>query len=130
MAMENAAELRAKGVTDKETIEESNEQFDGTPWISLNRSLLKEPEAITEQQRSEPTQDSRYLPMIFGTEIDRCEIIYSKDPDLRSKKIAQIEVSPNNSGDERNVWRHGEMTVWAETRNIVPAEPRPSVCQY
>jgi hypothetical protein len=124
-AMKKAAEMRANGASE-EAIDESIEADGGT--IAFHQPQPpKEPLAITKYKVLTNAGVS-VLPL-FSTELNRCEIIYSKDPDLRSKKMAQIVVSANNSGDDRNVFRHGEITVWAETRNIVPAEPRPSICQ-
>ncbi len=86
----------------------------------------KLPPAITKNMVA-TNQGLSVLPM-FSTELDRCITIYSKDKDLKSKKIAQIVVE-NHQRDNADVVRTNDVTLWAETQNIVPAEPRPSVCQ-
>lgn len=123
-ASKKAAELRAKGASEEEIDEET--ESEGT-WMFHPPQPPKEPEAIT-KYKVPTNQGLSVLPM-FSTELDRCVIIYSKDEDLKSKKIAQVVVE-NHYRDNADVVRTNDVTVWAETQNIVPAEPRPSVCQY
>jgi hypothetical protein len=133
-AIKKAADLKAQGASKEEIeqdVEEDAEDSNGT-WMFHPPVKPRLPEAITRYEvfTNQPIlRGVKVLPM-FVTEIDRCEIIYSKDPALLSKKVARVVVAANTSGDDRNVFRHDEVTVWAETQNVVPAEPRPSVCQY
>jgi hypothetical protein len=119
------AELKAKGYSEDDA-EGEVEASEGT-WMFHPPQPPKEPEAIT-KYKVLTNQGLSVLPM-FSTELDRCVIIYSKDEDLKSKKIAQVVVE-NHYRDNADVVRTNDVMVWAETQNIVPAEPRPSVCQY